>query len=259
MEQLLSESDAELEQWQRKIITAVGENGQVIVEVIPELERIIGKQQPVSELSGSAAENRFNLLFQKFISVFATQEHPLVIFLDDLQWSDSASLKLLQVLMSEKDSQNLLVIGAYRDNEVSPAHPFMLAVAEMEKSQVTVNTITLEPLSQVDINDLIADTLSCDRLLAQPLTELVYQKTKGNPFFATQFLRALQEDGLIVFNPTPLTKGGERGVTSPLTKEGERGVISPLTKGGERGVRSPLTKEGERGVISPLTKGERGG
>ena len=188
MEQLLSESDAELEQWQRKIITAVGENGEVIVEVIPELERIIGKQQPVFELSGSAAENRFNLLFQKFISVFATKEHPLVIFLDDLQWSDSASLKLLQVLMSEKDSQNLLVIGAYRDNEVSPAHPFMLAVAEMEKSQVTVNTITLEPLTQVDINDLIADTLSCEPILAQPLTELVYQKTKGNPFFATQFL-----------------------------------------------------------------------
>ena len=217
MEQLLSESDAELEQWQRKIITAVGENGQVIVEVIPELERIIGKQQPVSELSGSAAENRFNLLFQKFISVFATQEHPLVIFLDDLQWSDSASLKLLQVLMSEKDSQNLLVIGAYRDNEVSPAHPFMMAVAEMEKSQVMVNTITLEPLSQVDINNLIADTLSCDRILAQPLTELVYQKTKGNPFFATQFLKALQEDGLIVFNPIPLSspliQGRERGVT----------------------------------------------
>jgi len=224
MEQLLSESDAELEQWQRKIITAVGENGQVIVEVIPELERIIGKQQPVSELSGSAAENRFNLLFQKFISVFATQEHPLVIFLDDLQWSDSASLKLLQVLMSEKDSQNLLVIGAYRDNEVSPAHPFMLAVAEMEKSQVTVNTITLEPLSQVDINDLIADTLSCERILAQPLTELVYQKTKGNPFFATQFLRALQEDGLIVFNPTPLTKGGQRRVKSPLIQGRQRGV-----------------------------------
>ncbi|MEG5036647.1 AAA family ATPase [Microcoleus sp. AT3-D2] len=213
MDQLLSESDAQLKRWQRKIIKALGENGQVIVEVIPELERIIGKQQPVSELSGSAAENRFNLLFQKFISVFATKEHPLVIFLDDLQWSDSASLKLLQVLMSEKDTQNLLVIGAYRDNEVSPAHPFMLAVAEMEKSQVTVNTITLEPLSQVDINDLIADTLSCEILLAQPLTELVYQKTKGNPFFATQFLRALQEDGLIVFDPTPLSQGRERGVT----------------------------------------------
>ncbi|MEG4588712.1 AAA family ATPase [Microcoleus sp. MOSTC5] len=217
MEQLLSESDVQLQQWQIKIQDAVADNGQVIVEVIPELERIIGQQQPVSELLGSAAENRFNLVFQKFISVFATKEHPLVIFLDDLQWSDSASLKLLQVLMSEKDSQNLLVIGAYRDNEVSPAHPFMLAVAEMEKSQVTVNTITLEPLSQADINDLIADTLSCDRPLAQPLTELVYKKTKGNPFFATQFLKSLQEDGLIAFNSTPLssllTKGGQMGVT----------------------------------------------
>jgi PAS domain S-box-containing protein len=205
MEQLLSESDAKLEQWRSKIVNAVGENGQVIVEVIPELERIIGKQQPVSELLGNAAENRFNLVFQKFISFFTTKEHPLVIFLDDLQWSDSASLKLLQLLMSEKDSHNLLVIGAYRDNEVSPVHPFMLAVAEMEKAQVTVNTITLQPLSQADINDLIADTLLCDRPLAQPLTELVDQKTKGNPFFATQFLKSLQEDGLIAFNPTPLS------------------------------------------------------
>jgi PAS domain S-box-containing protein len=225
LEQLLSESDDDLEQWQTKIMKAVGENGQVIVEVIPELERIIGKQQPVSELLGNAAENRFNLVFQKFISVFTTKEHPLVIFLDDLQWSDSASLKLMQLLMSEKDSQNLLVIGAYRDNEVSPAHPFMLAVAEMEKAQVTVNTITLEPLSQSDVNDLIADTLSCDRPLAQPLTDLVYQKTKGNPFFATQFLKSLQEDGLIAFNPT--THEGNHGGIAPRSNQSFVGVVPP--------------------------------
>ena len=220
IEQLLSESDAKLQEWKTQIQKAVGENGQIIVEVIPELEQIIGKQQPVSELLGSAAENRFNLVFQKFISVFATKEHPLVIFLDDLQWSDSASLKLLQLLIGEKDSQNLLVIGAYRDNEVSPAHPFMLAVAEMEKAQVTVNTITLEPLSQADINDLIADTLICDRTLAQPLTELVYQKTKGNPFFATQFLKSLQEDGLIAFNH----EGNHRGI-APRSNQSFLGVV----------------------------------
>ncbi|TAD97429.1 MAG: serine/threonine-protein kinase PknK [Oscillatoriales cyanobacterium] len=230
-EQLLSESDAKLQEWQTKILKAVGENGQVVVEVIPELEQIIGKQQPVSELLGSAAENRFNLVFQKFISVFATKEHPLVIFLDDLQWSDSASLKLMQLLMSEKDSQNLLVIGAYRDNEVSPVHPFMLAVAEMEKAQLTVNTITLEPLSQVDINDLIADTLICDRTLAQPLTELVYQKTQGNPFFATQFLKSLQEDGLIAFNHE-----GNHGGIAPTENQSCVGVVPPClplpSKGG---------------------------
>ncbi len=225
LEQLLSESDDDLEQWQTKIMKAVGENGQVIVEVIPELERIIGKQQPVSELLGNAAENRFNLVFQKFISVFTTKEHPLVIFLDDLQWSDSASLKLMQLLMSEKDSQNLLVIGAYRDNEVSPAHPFMLTIAEMEKAQVTVNTITLEPLSQSDVNDLIADTLLCDRPLAQPLTDLVYQKTKGNPFFATQFLKSLQEDGLIAFNPT--THEGNHGGIAPRSNQSFVGVVPP--------------------------------
>jgi PAS domain S-box-containing protein len=242
IEQLLSESDADLEKWQTKIMNTVGENGQVIVEVIPELERIIGKQQPVSELLGSAAENRFNLVFQKFISVFTTKEHPLVIFLDDLQWSDSASLKLLQLLTSEKNSQNLLVIGAYRDNEVSPAHPFMLTVAEMEKAQVTVNTITLEPLSQKDVNDLISDTLSCDRPLAQPLTELVYQKTKGNPFFATQFLKSLQEDGLIAFNPTPAHEGNHRGI-APRENQSFVGVVPPCL---------PLpSNEGNHGGIAP--------
>ncbi len=242
IEQLLSESDADLEQWQTKIMNAVGENGQVIVEVIPELERIIGKQQPVSELLGSAAENRFNLVFQKFISVFTTKEHPLVIFLDDLQWSDSASLKLLQLLTSEKDSQNLLVIGAYRDNEVSPTHPFMLTVAEMKKAQVTVNTITLEPLNQADVNDLISDTLLCDRTLAQPLTELVYQKTKGNPFFATQFLKSLQEDGLIAFNPTAAHEGNHGGIT-PRSNQSLVGVVPPCL---------PLpSNEGNHGGIAP--------
>ncbi|MDY7013352.1 MAG: AAA family ATPase, partial [Cyanobacteriota bacterium] len=118
MRQLLSESDAQIERWKAKILSAVGENGQAIVEVIPELEQIIGKQPPVPELTGSAATNRFNLLLQKFIQVFTTQEHPLVIFLDDLQWSDSASLKLIHLLMSQTDAGHLLLIGAYRDNEV---------------------------------------------------------------------------------------------------------------------------------------------
>ncbi len=131
MGQLLSESDAQLQEWQTKIQQAVGENGQVIVEVIPELERIIGKQPPVSELLGSAAENRFNLVFQKFISVFTTKEHPLVIFLDDLQWSDSASLKLLQLLLGEKDSQNLIALT--QRNRVSLKNPGFLKYRSRKK------------------------------------------------------------------------------------------------------------------------------
>ncbi|AOY82689.1 trifunctional serine/threonine-protein kinase/ATP-binding protein/sensor histidine kinase [Moorena producens JHB] len=200
MGQLLSETDAQLQQWKTIILTALTENGQVIIEVIPELERIIGKQPPVPELSGSAAQNRFNRLFQKFIQVFTTPEHPLVIFLDDLQWADLASLKLMQLLMSETETGYLLLIGAYRDNEVFPAHPLMVTLDQITKTKATVNTITLAPLKPSDLNCLIADTLHCAVELAAPLTELVYQKTQGNPFFATQFLKSLPEDGLISFN-----------------------------------------------------------
>ncbi|MEG4207492.1 AAA family ATPase [Microcoleus sp. Pol7_A1] len=198
MGELLSESDAQLHIWKTLILAAVGDSGQVLIEVIPELERIIGAQSPALELSGSGAQNRFNLLMQKFVQVFTTAEHPLVIFLDDLQWADSASLKLLQLLM--EDTGHLLVLGAYRDNEVSPVHPFMLTVDEIVKSGAVVNTITLQPLSLADLNQLVADTLICNLSLAAPLTELVYQKTQGNPFFSTQFLKSLYEDDQIIFD-----------------------------------------------------------
>jgi predicted ATPase/signal transduction histidine kinase/tRNA A-37 threonylcarbamoyl transferase component Bud32 len=198
MGQLLSESDRQLQTWTNKIIAAVGENGQVLIDVIPELENIIGKQPPATELSGNAAQNRFNLLMQKFVQVFTSKEHPLVMFLDDLQWSDSASLNLLKLLM--QDTGYILILGAYRDNEVSPVHPFMLTVDEIIKNGVTVNTITLPPLSEVNLNLLVADTLNCELSIAQPLSKLVYQKTQGNPFFATQFLKALHDDKLISFD-----------------------------------------------------------
>ena len=200
MGQLLGESDAQLATWKSKILKALGENGQVIIEVIPELERIIDKQPTVPELSGSAAQNRFNLLFEKFIQVFTTPDHPLVMFIDDLQWVDSASLKLMQLLMSNSEMGNLLLLGAYRDNEVCPAHPLMLILDEICKSGAAISTITLAPLSLGNLNCLVADTLSCELELALPLTTLLYQKTKGNPFFATQFLKGLHEDGWITFD-----------------------------------------------------------
>ncbi len=198
MGQLLSESDAQLQIWKAKILGVVGDNGQVLVDVIPELELIIGKQPIATELSGTAAQNRFNLLIQNFVKVFADEAHPLVMFIDDLQWADSASLNLLQLLM--QGTQYLLILGAYRDNEVSPSHPFMLTVDEMSKTRAVMNTITLQPLSLLDTNYLVANTLNCDLLIAQPLTELIYQKTIGNPFFATQFLKALHEERQITFN-----------------------------------------------------------
>jgi PAS domain S-box-containing protein len=210
--QLLSESTTSVQRWKTKISEALGENGQVIIDVIPELELLIGKQPDVPELEGSAAQNRFNLLFEKFIRVFATKEHPLVIFVDDLQWADSASLKLMQVLLSESSGHYLLLIGAYRDNEVFPTHPFILTLDEIRKARATVNQITLAPLDQASLNRLIADTLCCPLQRAVPLTELVFTKTKGNPFFATQFLKSLHEDGLISFDPpqSSLRKGSSK-------------------------------------------------
>jgi len=198
MGQLLTESDAQIQQWKEKILDAVGENGRVIIEVIPELEIIIGQQPPAIELSGMAAQTRFNLLFQNFTQVFASAEHPLVIFLDDLQWADSASLNLMQLLMV--DAGYLFIIGAYRDNEVQPSHPLILTLDEITKSQATINTIILAPLSQVQVNNLVADTLKCKEDLAWNLSVLIYQKTKGNPFFATQFLKALHQENLIQFD-----------------------------------------------------------
>ncbi|MCW5313411.1 AAA family ATPase [Nostoc sp. KVJ3] len=198
MEQLLTESDAQIQQWRNKILESVGENGQVIIEVIPELSRIIGEQPSVSELLGTAAQNRFNLLFQKFTQVFTTAEHPLVMFLDDLQWADSASLNLIQLLMA--DTSHLLLIGAYRDNEINPAHPLILTLSEIQKTNTTINTIILAPLSQIQINKLVSESLKCSEDLSLTFSQLIYQKTQGNPFFATQFLKALHQDGLILFD-----------------------------------------------------------
>ncbi len=200
MGQLLSESDAQLEAWKTKILWALGDNAQVMIEVIPELVLILGSQPPAVELSGTAAQNRFNLLFQKFLRVFTTQDHPLVLFIDDLQWADSASLNLMQLLLGDAETKYLLFLGAYRDNEVSPVHPFMLMLGELQESEVRVNRINLMPLSRKSLNHLVADTLSCSTDLAMPLTELVMNTAKGNPFFSTQLLKSLYEERLIRFD-----------------------------------------------------------
>jgi predicted ATPase/signal transduction histidine kinase/tRNA A-37 threonylcarbamoyl transferase component Bud32 len=200
MGQLLSESDTQLLSWKKNILEALGDNGQVVIEVIPELERIIGQQPPIAKISGTAAQNRFNLLFQKFIQVFTTKEHPLVIFLDDLQWADLASLNLIKLLISEAESGYLLIIGAYRDNEVDDVHPLILMVDNLKNLHSHIQTIRLSPLSQWKVNKLVADTISCSEKVAYPLAQLVYQKAEGNPFFTTQFLKLLYQDGLISFN-----------------------------------------------------------
>ncbi|WP_426559117.1 AAA family ATPase, partial [Dapis sp. BLCC M172] len=200
MSQLLGESNTNLANWKDKILEFVGENGQVLIDVIPELELIIGQQPPATELSGSAVQNRFNLLFSKFVSIFTTKEHPLVILLDDLQWADSASLNLLKVLINESETGYLLVLGAYRDNEVFPAHPLMLTLDEIQKQDANINTLTLTTLDKKYITNLVADTLLSSTEIATPLSQLIYQKTRGNPFFTTQFLKGLHQENLIKFN-----------------------------------------------------------
>ncbi|MBX2862029.1 MAG: serine/threonine-protein kinase PknK, partial [Leptolyngbyaceae cyanobacterium MAG.088] len=204
IKQLLGESDTVLDLWKEKILNAVGENGQIILEVIPELKQLIGEQPVLPPLSGSAAQHRFNLVFGSFVQVFASPDHPLVIFLDDLQWADLASLNLLQQLMDPDtlgiDNGYLLVLGAYRDNEVFPAHPFMLALDNIERHGTTIHRLFLSSLGASDIDQLVADTMGCSVSIAQPLSQLVYQKTQGNPFFTTQFLQELYDQTCIVFD-----------------------------------------------------------
>jgi len=198
--QLLSESDQQLQRWKADLLAALGDSGQVLIDLIPELEQIIGPQPPASELSGEAAQNRFNRLFQNFIQVFTKVEHPLVIFIDDLQWADSASLGLMQSLLTEAQCQYLLVLGAYRDNEVFPGHPFLMTIKALENAEVTLDTLSLGPLNADSLNHLIADAFQASENIVQPLSDLIMHKTQGNPFFATQFLKALHQDGLITFN-----------------------------------------------------------
>jgi len=206
--QILTETPERLARWQQRIIEALGTEGQVITDVIPELELIIGVQPPVPELPPTETQNRFNLLFQKFIAVFAQKEHPLVLFLDDLQWVDLASLKLIQRLATASESQALLIIGAYRDNEVDAAHPLISAVEEMEKQGAIINRIELQPLKLEHINQLIADTLHCSVTKSLPLAELIVQKTQGNPFFINQLLKSLYDSHLLTFRlPDGESKG----------------------------------------------------
>ncbi|MFN6515129.1 MAG: AAA family ATPase [Nostoc sp. CreGUA01] len=199
--QLLTESQEQLNQWQEKLSNAVGANGQVIIDVIPEVELIIGKQSPVQELGASEAQNRFNLVFQNFIRVFCSAEHPLVIFLDDLQWADLATLKLLEVMMTDEATRYLFLIGAYRDNEVDPRHPLIMTLDSLRSQAAIINDITLVPLALAHVNKLIAETLHSNTISIQPLAELVIRKTSGNPFFVNQFLKTLYQENLLIFQP----------------------------------------------------------
>lgn len=205
LQQLLTESAVSLEIWRTKILTALGTDGQVIADVIPKVELIIGKQPEVPEVSPTEAQNRFNRLFKEFLRVFAQKEHPLVIFLDDLQWADSATLKLMQLLITDPEQQYLLLIGAYRDNEVSPTHPLIQTVEEIEKTGTIVNNIVLQPLDLANVTELVTETLNTCTEKVTNLAELIWNKTGGNPFFLTQLLQALYQDSLLKFEFNHIT------------------------------------------------------
>ncbi len=199
--QILSKNEAGVRRRRNAIRNAAGLNGQLLVDLIPELELVIGKQPPVPDLPPLDAENRFQAVFRAFLGVFARKGHPLALFLDDLQWLDAATLKLLEHLISHPDVRYLLLIGAYRDNEVSPSHPLMLMLDSIRKTSTMVRDIVLSPLSLYDVGQLIADSVHQDRALTEPLARLVYEKTAGNPFFVVQFLKALAEERLVEFDP----------------------------------------------------------
>ena len=195
---ILTESEEALAQWKMRILSAIGNNGQLLIDIIPQLEIIIGSQPPIPQIGGIEAQNRFNLVFQNFFQAICKKKHPLILFIDDLQWADSASLNLLKTLITDTESHSFLIIGAYRENEVDETHPLMLTITEFKKTGITPNTLTLQNLSSTDINNLICDTLKTDS--ASTLAQLVYQKTQGNAFFTHQFLHTLYENNLLRFN-----------------------------------------------------------
>ncbi len=200
VKQLLTESSTQLKQWREKLLTALEPNAQVIIDVIPEVKLIIGQQAAVTPLGAIESQNRFNLVFSSFIRVLCTKEHPLVIFLDDLQWVDSASLKLIELIMDDNDLEYLFLIGAYRDNEVDSIHPLMITIEQLQKQKAIINRINLVPLTLDYVTQIIAETLHHSSSSVKALAELVMVKTRGNPFFVNQFLTNLHGENLINFN-----------------------------------------------------------
>jgi PAS domain S-box-containing protein len=197
---LLGKSEAELEGWRRALSEALEPNGQLIATLVPELKLIIGEPPPAPDLEPQQAKARFQLVFRRFIGLFARAGHPLVLFLDDLQWLDAATLDVVADLLTHEEIRHLLLIGAYRDNEVSPGHPLMRKVAAIRDAGAKVEQVTLAPLTLNDLTQLTADALYCDALRAEELAGLLAGKTAGNPFFAIQFLSALAQEGLLAFD-----------------------------------------------------------
>ncbi|WP_094781160.1 AAA family ATPase [Paraburkholderia ribeironis] len=198
--QLLGKRDAELALWRDALIRTLGANARLVTDLIPELKLIIGDPPPLSELEPYQAQRRFQHVFRHFIGVFARREHPLALFLDDLQWLDAATLALLEDLLTRSDLQYLMLIGAYRDNEVDTGHPLMRKIQIIRATGARLSEIALAPLAREHVEQLTAEALRCERERAAPLAQLVHEKTAGNPFFVIQFVYALADAGLLTFD-----------------------------------------------------------
>jgi predicted ATPase/class 3 adenylate cyclase len=196
---ILSESREQLDRWRAELLERLGPNGQLLVALVPELELVIGKQEPVPALPPTEAQNRFQLAFLEFVRVFANERQPLVMFLDDLQWSDAPTLNLIQRMVTAREMSHLFVIGAYRSNEVDGAHSVSLAINETRKHK-TVRELMLEPLGLDSVRELTADTFRSSQGRVGPLSELLFEKTQGNPFYIRELLKSLYEDGAISYD-----------------------------------------------------------
>ena len=202
--QILVKSEAEVRHWRHALQEALGPNGQLIINLIPELEFLLGKQPPVPDLPPREAQNRFQLVFRRFLGAFARPEHPLALFLDDLQWLDAATLELLKQLITDPNVRYLMLVGAYRDNEVGPSHPLTRTLAAIREAGTRMQEIVLSPLGLDDVGRLVTDALHCEGD-SVPLAKLVHEKTGGNPFFSIQLLTTLAEEGLLRLDPNAAT------------------------------------------------------
>ncbi len=200
IKEILCGDESDISNWKERFITALGNNGKVITDVIPDFELIVGKQEDLPDLPTQQAQNRFVYSFKKFISVFCTEDHPLVIFIDDLQWADYSSIKLIEALINDYETKNMVLIGAYRDNEVEQTHPLIIALKNYTDNGNKLVSINLLPLEIDAVKSILSDSLYTDKDSVAELSEVIINKTGGNPFFINQFLVSLYEEGLIYYN-----------------------------------------------------------
>ncbi|MBF0240739.1 MAG: serine/threonine-protein kinase PknK, partial [SAR324 cluster bacterium] len=199
--QWLGESEEQIEIWKQRLLKALGVNGKVVTEVIPDLERIIDPQKPIPEVGPVENQNRFQYTFQQFVQALAGPSHPLVIFVDELQWADTPSLNLLQTLLTDPDIRFLMLIGAYRDNEISAGHPLIGLVEDIQQSRNNLETLHLSSLKSTHVCQLVGETVQIASLdLVEQLGQLIHRKTLGNPFFVAEFLRFLHKEQLLRYD-----------------------------------------------------------